>query len=100
MSEIKPYQPSNGTEGEIFTGKFCERCIKHPIDYDAKNQCSILLKTFIYSVRDSEYPKQWIQDKSGARCTSFKSRVKENEKRRKQSKTKSKCKNKNQIDLF
>lgn len=94
IENTRPYQPSNGTEGDIFMGKFCSNCSKHPISRDAKNQCMILLKSFAYSISDKDYPKQWVQDNNGARCTSFISRDERNKARRSQ------LKNSTEPDLF
>ena len=84
MSEsIKLYQPSNGTEGDIFMGRFCFNCVKMPHATEAKNQCWILGKTFMYKVTDKKYPKQWIYKEGVPTCTSFKDREAHNLERRK-----------------
>lgn len=76
------YEPSNGTEGEIFMSFFCEQCIKHPISSDAKSQCPILMKVFAYRRCDPKYPPQWHYKNGQPRCSSFKDRDEEYEKRR------------------
>lgn len=82
MSETKPYQPSNGTEGDIFMGKFCFKCVKLPHDTAAKNQCNILLHTFVYDIGDQQYPKEWISISGKPACTAFKDRDEANAERR------------------
>lgn len=66
MSE--PYRPSNGTEGDCFMAQFCNNCVR---DMNPDSPCRILTDTFIYSIDDPEYPKEWIEDDDGARCTAF-----------------------------
>ena len=58
--ENKLYMPSNGTEGQIFMEKYCDKC------YKEKN-CNMLLNSMI-----GKQPKQWIYDKNNKpTCTSF-----------------------------
>ena len=83
MTDIKLYQPSNGSEGDWFMGQFCFRCSKMPHATEAKNQCWILGKTFMYKVTDKKYPKQWIYRDGRPVCTSFKDRDIHNAERRK-----------------
>lgn len=61
---MKKYQPSNGTEGEYFIDKFCMNCIHCDPDPNGKKQCDILCATFVYSVKDSEYPKEWVYNEN------------------------------------
>lgn len=56
---MKSYRPTNGTEGDIFMGQFCFRCIK-------ESRCSILTGAMA-----GKSPRQWVQDDDGPRCTSF-----------------------------
>lgn len=59
---MKPYMPSNGTEGEIFKDEYCYQCYK-------ERQCTILLGAFT-----GKQPKQWVVGDDGIPvCTSFKS---------------------------
>lgn len=73
MSE--PYRPSNGTEGEFFQEKFCQRCVKdracNKPNPDWSEGCKILAATFANDIDDPDYPKEWIEDDEGARCTAF-----------------------------
>jgi len=79
---IELYQPSNGTEGDIFMSQFCYKCVKFPHSSDAKNQCFIFLMGWSCSITDKEYPKQlrYIDDKPV--CTAFKDRELANMERR------------------
>jgi len=63
------YRPSNGTAGEGFHARFCYRCGRN------WEKCSILTRTLIHSIDEPEYPREWIQDDQGARCTAFRERV-------------------------
>ena len=58
---IKPYQPSNGTEGMGFIEIWCFSCKKDE-NYrkgDYANGCQIVADTFAYNVDDPLYPKEW-----------------------------------------
>ena len=77
----KPYRPSNGTEGEIFDGMWCDHC-ERDRRYrenwtddnmpDAEDGCPILADTLIFNTADAEYPKQWRYDESGVpECSGF-----------------------------
>lgn len=77
--QTKSYRPSNGTEGMMFTERFCERC-KHDARYretdDGADGCPILAATYRYEVDSEKYPKEWIvnlDDPIGltSRCTAF-----------------------------
>lgn len=66
---IKPYRPSNGSEGDWFTSKFCSNCFhgkyEHTGDVNDK-PCVIIDASFC------GYAKEWIYDeqmKPG--CTAF-----------------------------
>lgn len=69
------YRPSNGTEGEAFIGEFCCQCVKdracNNADPDYANGCPILAATFACDESDPHYPKEWIEDELGPRCTAF-----------------------------
>ncbi len=75
MSE--PYRPSSGTEGADFQDYWCGRCARDAAfrdggpDVDPALGCQILAATFRYEVTDPRYPKEWIEDESGPRCTAF-----------------------------
>ena len=66
------YRPSNGSEGEWFMSRWCDRCVK---DSEAK-PCRILGRTMAFDTRDKEYPGEWIEDGNGPKCTAFSDHVK------------------------
>lgn len=68
---MKPYRPSNGSEGCIFESQWCMCCL-------ANNICRTPLNAMIYEIGDPQYPKQWIYKDGKPTCTSFRSK---NEKR-------------------
>jgi hypothetical protein len=69
----KLYRPSNGTEGEIFMAKFCEKC-KHD-NPDKQQYCKILNATLLYKTSEKEYPQEWIYEDDNnifsGKCTNF-----------------------------
>jgi len=69
---MNKYQPSNGSEGVWFIGKFCDHCLHQHPDPDNDKQCMILCRTMCYNVNDPEYPEEWQYDKDGKPvCTAF-----------------------------
>ena len=69
---MKPYQPSNGTEGDYFIEKHCMNCLHCDPDPRAKKQCVILCASLCYSVNEPEYPKEWIYDENNnPTCTKW-----------------------------
>lgn len=78
MSEkTRPYQPSNGTEGEGFVAHWCDRCLHDRavrLHEDYENGCAILARAYAFKITDPNYPTEWVQDlgdRSTARCTAF-----------------------------
>lgn len=70
---MKPYQPSNGTEGMWFTDKYCMNCIHENPDPDKEPKCSILSNSMAFSIGDPEYPKEWVFDENNCpKCLAFK----------------------------
>lgn len=64
----KPYRPSNGTEGEIFMGAYCEKCAKQSED----NPCPIAGAAFFNDIDADDYPEEWTHDAEGwPTCTAF-----------------------------
>ena len=62
------YQPSNGTEGEMFFDRFCWRC-QHESE---ETPCEIMTDTMVFDTRDAEYPREWKYDDAGRpTCTKF-----------------------------
>lgn len=72
---MKKYKPSNGTEGAMFTSKFCERCKNEKFIHtnsEKDRKCQIFSKTLITDVTDEEYPTQWQYGTDGRpTCTAF-----------------------------
>lgn len=62
-----PWRPSNGTGGDIFRADWCDKCHRE----QGNRKCKIFTKTLIYDINDPEYPKEWIDDDDGPRCTAF-----------------------------
>ena len=63
--DAKPFQPSNGMEGELMHEVFCARC-------EHCDKCNIMSNTMFYNIDDPEYPKEWLIDDVGPTCTKFK----------------------------
>ena len=72
MSKLNKYQPSNGSEGDYFTDKYCMNCLHCDPDPKGSKQCEILMRTLIYHVSDPEYPNEWCYDENDKpQCTSW-----------------------------
>lgn len=70
----EPYRPSNGTEGADFIDHWCGHCERDREfreDPDAGDGCEIVAATFRFDVNHPDYPKEWIEDEKGPRCTAF-----------------------------
>lgn len=67
MTDYQPYRPSNGTEGEIFMGQWCARCLrdKERREGDAFAGCDIITMTMAFDIDHPSYPKAWVQDDDG-----------------------------------
>ena len=63
---MRAYRPSNGSEGIVFEGEFCEKC-------EHEMKCGIYLDVMRLDVDDPNYPKEWVQDDEGGneKCTAF-----------------------------
>lgn len=69
-----PYRPSNGTEGCDFEDQWCSRCArdqKFRDNPDSGDGCPIVAATFAFEIDHPDYPKEWIEDEEGPRCTAF-----------------------------
>lgn len=75
-----PYRPSNGSEGCVFEGHFCDRCEKQAAFRRAedagrdpsRHDCRILVAAHINDEDDPDYPKEWVHDAEGfPTCTAF-----------------------------
>ena len=75
--QTRPFQPGNGSHGDWFTAKFCDRCNQPDEVAFAKSGegagCTIRNATMLYGVSAPEYPSEWVQDADGGnpRCTAF-----------------------------
>lgn len=65
---MKPYQPSNGTEGMYFMAKFCDQCIHENPSPDVDPKCDIITCSMCFSIGDPGYPKEWIYDDNDKPC--------------------------------
>lgn len=68
------YRPSNGSEGDFFQAKYCNRCDNDWLfrTFGEGTGCHILAKTLIFDTRDEEYPKEWVYNDAGRPvCTAF-----------------------------
>lgn len=70
--DARSYRPSNGTEGMLFTDRFCDRCTK---DDGEELLCPILTATLIHAPGEEDYPPEWIEGDAGPRCTAFEERT-------------------------
>jgi hypothetical protein len=73
---VIPYQPSNGTEGDIFMDAFCFRCERDRVYQETEDTdyaCEILTLTMALRYKDPDYPEEWVSDDDGhnPRCTAF-----------------------------
>ncbi len=60
------YRPSNGTEGEIFTGMWCDHCTKRD------GGCLIEIRAFCLGLDHPDYPPEWQYGENGQpTCTAF-----------------------------
>lgn len=66
---LEKYRPSNGTEGDAFMARFCERCAFGL--GESLSPCLIVGATMAFDVDDPEYPTEWVEDAAGPRCTAF-----------------------------
>lgn len=68
---MKPYRPSNGTEGDGFMASHCFQCLHDNPDPDQNPKCDILTASMCYGLNDPEYPKQWVYKDGKPTCLSF-----------------------------
>lgn len=71
----RPYQPSNGSEGELFMRLWCSDCqadAAFRADPNRAGGCPIVGDTMCMSVRDPDYPREWQYSERGQPiCTAF-----------------------------
>lgn len=63
---MRAYRPSNGTEGEFFHEAFCYRCVRYGDPDGNIPPCEIQGIGL-----SGGYPKEWVEDEKGPRCTAF-----------------------------
>lgn len=69
--ELRPYRPSNGTEGDIFMAEWCARCAHANFD-DEDRACMINLRAIAHQIDDPHYPAEWQFSNGGVpQCTAF-----------------------------
>ena len=73
---MKPYRPSNGSEGDSFQAAFCERCVHDKAARAGRYEdgCLILARALFLRREDPNYPKEWVVDddgRSNPRCLAF-----------------------------
>lgn len=66
------WEPSNGTEGDLFISRNCLNCAKwHP-----EKMCQIMLMTMAVDITDEEYPSEWCYGEDGQpTCTAFREKA-------------------------
>jgi hypothetical protein len=71
---MKPYEPSNGTEGEMFMEKHCYHC-KNELFIHTSNEshhkCDILTRALAWAKNEPEYPTEWVYKENQPTCTTF-----------------------------
>lgn len=70
---LRPYRPSNGSEGEVFQATHCSRCIRdHAVNRAKEGEwrweegCQILAR----ALSDGGVP-EWVEMDSGPFCTAY-----------------------------
>lgn len=79
MQSIKLYRPSSGHEGEWFIREWCQQCERDKCQNGSKpmdecqpeDLCQIIGDTMFMDINDPDYPKEWVEDETGPRCTAF-----------------------------
>lgn len=72
----RPYQPSNGTEGEFFFEAWCRGCARDRAmregddvnECDDDEVCNLIARSMAFKPGDAEYPAEWQYDKTGQPC--------------------------------
>jgi len=74
LTNTRPYRPSNGSEGESFHARFCDRCSRDA-EYSDENPdlgCPIRAASFCFKIDEPGFPKELVEDdKRGPFCTAF-----------------------------
>jgi hypothetical protein len=68
----QPYRPANGSEGDWFEAKFCDRCERdREWREKERNPCPIMGSALAFAIDQEGFPPEWIEDSNGPRCTAF-----------------------------
>ena len=70
------YQPSNGSEGDMFFNAWCCQCQRDKAmregcdidECDDNERCDIIARTMAFRTDDDEYPPEWQYGKDGQPC--------------------------------
>lgn len=86
-TDVRPYQPSSGTEGVMFYEEMCAVCVhdQRYTDDNPEDGCQIYARALSSAPGSPSYPKEWVQrlvvipSLSGQRmwlpeCTAFQDR--------------------------
>ena len=76
MTSAQPYRPSNGTEGDAFYAQWCQRCERERAYRESRYDdpdlaCPIVTRAMALKITNPDYPREWISDEAGPRCTAF-----------------------------
>ena len=70
---MKPYMPSNGTDGMAFEDRWCANCAKdwkYKQTNDGADGCGILLRALC-----GVQPSDWVETEAGPTCLGFRVRT-------------------------
>jgi hypothetical protein len=74
---VRPYRPSNGTEGEIFMERWCATC-QRDADFQDGNDgagCEIAARALAFDIGQPDYPAEWCETSEGPLCTAWEKRL-------------------------
>ncbi len=81
----RSYQPSNGTEGDLFTAAWCAECERERRHRETDNPyhgCRILTRALAFESSDPNYPREWTYDAEGnPTCTAYEPELSAEERR-------------------
>lgn len=67
------YRPSNGSEGQMFMKRWCEKCKRDQAYQEGTgDSCAIIANAMAYDVDSPYYPSEWRYDNEGQpMCSAF-----------------------------
>jgi hypothetical protein len=76
---MKPYRPSNGSEGLVFQHRYCNRCIHDKAVREEpprwESGCQVWASALMFKTDEPEYPPELVyaneEDVFSGRCTKF-----------------------------